>query len=73
MKIWWGWRLGFDCALLYAFLHYFAFCKYTTLLPRSLLTLRACCDRPNRVLEIHQDGASKMDSEEKAVPEQPLL
>ena len=71
MKIWWGWRLGFDCALLYAFLHYFAFCKYTT---PTLFSLNiACCDRPNRVLEIHQDGASKMDSKKKTVPEQPIL
>lgn len=29
MKIWWGWRLAFDCTLLYAFLHYFSLCKYT--------------------------------------------
>jgi hypothetical protein len=24
MRIWWGWRLGFDCTLLYVVLNYFS-------------------------------------------------
>ena len=28
MKIWWGFRLGFDVTLLYCFLNYFSLCKF---------------------------------------------
>ena len=27
MHIWWGWRLGFDCSLLYAVFYYFSLGK----------------------------------------------
>ena len=68
MKIWWGWRLAFDCTLLYAFMHYFALCKF----PIQLSDKHLSC-RPNFVLEIPEAGASEMDSEKKNFPEQPLL
>ena len=28
MKIWWGWRLAFDCTLIWTFTHYFSLCKW---------------------------------------------
>lgn len=50
MKIWWGWRLAFDCTLIWAFTHYFSLCKSyhnhayfcSSYTPRIELTLPTC-------------------------------
>ena len=68
MKIWWGWRLAFDCTLLYAFMHYFALCKFLVEFSNKPLSFRS-----NFVLEILEDGASQMDSEKENFPQQPIL
>ena len=70
MKIWWGWRLGFDCTLIWCFTHYFSLCKSKEIASNHpLIATLWHLNRPCGDLQALEGGAHQVDAAPSAIPQ----